>query len=87
MGPGAWEFPEQPPIVERCNWTWLGYHLKPITTQQLVLRSADSVSGRGALTPKPRTTVPQACYLWQHALRIYRAHSALEPKRFVLGKT
>ena len=60
---------------------------KPITTQQLVLRSADSVRAAEALTPKPRTTVPQACYSGNTRYGNYRAHSALEPKRFVLDKT
>ena len=65
---GLWEnFPEQPPIVERCKRT-----CKAIALQQLVFRSASSM-GRGPSLSKslglpPRKDLPQARYKKQRYL-------------------
>ena len=53
---------------------------KPITLQQLVLRSASSVRVAGPYLSQAAHRVPQACYERQHTYVNCRAHSALEPK-------
>ena len=74
-------------IVEHRNWTWLGYHLNQSQSGGLFCAPRIQCGSAKTLTPKPRTGVPQACYTSNTRYGIYRAHSALEPKRFVLGKT
>ena len=86
-GPGAWEFPRTAPKCGAPQLDLVRLPPKPITKRWLVCAPRVQCGSAKTLTPKPRTGVPQACYTSNTRYGNYRAHSALEPKRFVLGKT